>query len=263
MPGTNDPPAGLSGDVADPPERVAIENFHPLVMRKAVDEVVSVLVDAIHGGLLEPGDRFPREVDLAARLDVSRNTVNQAMARLDNAGVVTVRRGSRGGAVVVTHSVPPELLVASREREATEVTQWLQARRPIETEATLLAARRITAAELQELRRLVEMLPSLTGDDRQFMSVDLRFHAEIGRLSGNVLLAEYLDDLMRRFLVLRTQYPVGRSGFREGIDNQWRSLEALESGDEERILAATDDHIGAAEEHFLGARLPRWEPRPR
>ncbi len=233
------------------------------MIRKAVDEVVSVLVDAIHGGLVEPGDRFPREVDLAARLDVSRNTVNQAMARLEMAGVVSVRRGSHGGAVVVSHSVPPELLIDTPNGDETEVTQWLQARRPIETQATLLAARRITDAQLAELRRLVEKLPSLVDDDRQFMSVDLRFHAEIGRISGNVLLAGYLDDLMRRFLVLRTQYPVGRSGFKEGIENQWASLEALESRDEQRILDATDDHIGAAEEHFLGSRLPRWEPHER
>lgn len=254
------PPDEDPSEERQPSPRASVEIFQPLVMRKAVDEVMSVLVDAIHGGLIEPGDRFPREVDLAARLDVSRNTVNQAMARLEHAGVVSVRRGSQGGAVVISHSVPPELLV-SDDGEETEVNQWLYARRPIETQATLLAARRVTDEQLADLRRLVEMLPALVDDDRQFMSVDLRFHAELGRLSGNALLATYLDDLMRRFLVLRTRYPVGRSGFKEGIDNQRMSMDALESRDEQRVLDVTDAHIGAAEEHFLGSRLPRWEPR--
>jgi DNA-binding FadR family transcriptional regulator len=81
--------------------RVSVEIFQPLVIRRAVDEVVSVLVDAIHGRLLEPGDRLPREVDLAERLAVSRNTVNQPTARLERAGVVSVRRGPHGGTVVI------------------------------------------------------------------------------------------------------------------------------------------------------------------
>lgn len=248
--------------VPDAPPRASADLFSPLVLRKAVDEVVSVLVDAIHGGAIQPGERFPREVDLAARLDVSRNTVNQAMARLERAGVVTIRRGSRGGAIVVGHSVPAELLTSSPDSEPTEVSQWLQARRPIETQATLLAAERITADDRAELRALVDRLESLVGDEEQFMSVDLRFHAEIGRLSGNAMLEQYLDDLMRRFLVMRSHYPVGHARFKEGIANQRQSMEALEQGDRQAILDATDEHLGAVEQHFLGRRLPRWEPLP-
>ncbi len=240
-----------------PATRAAVEIFRPLVLRKAVDEVVSVLVDAIHGGAVGPGERFPREVDLAKRLDVSRNTISQAMARLEQAGVVTIRRGSRGGAVVQSHSVPPELLMPSPDGETTEVAQWLEARRVIETEATLLAAPRLTEADIASLRGLVDELELLVGNDAEFMTVDLRFHAEVGRLSGNALLAQYLDDLMRRFLVLRTHYAVGRADFAQGIANQKRSLAALESRDRQQILDATDEHLGAVEDHFLGRRLRR------
>jgi GntR family transcriptional repressor for pyruvate dehydrogenase complex len=241
-------------------ERVSIDLFGPLVMRKAVDEVVSVLVDAIHGGLLEPGDRFPKEADLAARLDVSRNTINQAMARLQRAGVVSVRRGALGGATVISHSVPSELLMRTTSEEPAEVAQWCEARRPAEMQATLLAAGRLNEHRLRTLRQLVRKLHSLVGDERQFTAVDLRFHAQIGRMSGNALLAEYLDGLMRHFLILRTQFPVGRVGLKRAIENQERSYEALASGDEQQIIAATDQHIGSVEEHFLGRRLPLWLP---
>jgi GntR family transcriptional repressor for pyruvate dehydrogenase complex len=254
----------MSGPQGDGPangeaKRVSVEIFQPLVIRRAVDEVVSVLVDAIHGGLLEPGDRFPREVDLAERLAVSRNTVNQAIARLERAGVVSVRRGPHGGTVVISHRVPADLLVASPQSEPTEIEQWVQARRPIETKATLLAAERMTRADLKELHRLTEMLPALLDDDEQFLPVDLRFHVEVGRISGNALIAAYMDDLMRRFLVLCTRYPVGHTNLEQAVRNQRQSIEAFESGDVEQMLDACDQHCASTEEHFLGFRLPRWE----
>jgi GntR family transcriptional repressor for pyruvate dehydrogenase complex len=258
------PGSPMSGSSVDAPidgetKRVSVEIFQPLVIRRAVDEVVSVLVDAIHGGLLEPGDRFPREVDLAERLAVSRNTVNQAIARLERAGVVSVRRGARGGAVVISHRVPADLLAASPQSEPTEIEQWVHARRPIETKATMLAAERMTKADLKELRRLTEMLPALLADDEQFLAVDLRFHVEIGRITGNSLIASYLDDLMRRFLVLCTRYPVGHTNLEQGIRNQRQSLDAFESGNVARMLDACDQHCASTEEHFLGYRLPRWQ----
>jgi DNA-binding GntR family transcriptional regulator len=116
----------------------------------------------------------------------------------------------------------------------------------------------MTKADLKELRRLTEMLPPLAGDDEQFLAVDLRFHVEIGRISGNALLASYMDDLMRRFLVIRMRYPVGHTNLDQGLRNQWQSLEAFESRDVATILDACDQHFGSNEEHFLGFRLPRW-----
>ena len=41
-----------------------------------------------------PGDRLPSEVSLAARFDVNRHTVRRAIADLQDAGLVHVRRGA-------------------------------------------------------------------------------------------------------------------------------------------------------------------------
>jgi GntR family transcriptional regulator, transcriptional repressor for pyruvate dehydrogenase complex len=238
--------------------RVSPDIFHPLRIRKAVDEVVSVLVDAIHGGLLEPGDRLPRVADVAARLEVSRNTVAEAIARLEQAGVVSVRRGNRGGILVESHSVPPGLL--AEDAESPEIFHVLQARRPLETQATLLAAKHATEADFQELRRLVSLLPGLVRSPHEFIAVDFKFHVALGRLSRNSIIGDHMDDLFRRFTLLRSQYPVGAIDLERGVQNQVLSLAALEAGEETRILDAVDEHLGSVEEHFLASRLPRWEP---
>jgi len=239
-------------------ERVPVSVFRPLKIRKAVDEVISVIVDALHSGMIEPGQRLPREADMAKQLDVSRNTVSDALARLESAGVVTIRRGKHGGASVLTRSIPRTLLLG--DREPTEIVQLLQARRPLELQATLLTAEHASDEQIAELRRLVSLLDELLADPDEFIAVDLQFHAMLGSTSGNALLGTFLEDLFRRLLALRMQYPRGRLSLDVALGNQRLSLAAIESRDPARIVAATEEHLGSVEEHYLGGRLDAWYP---
>lgn len=238
--------------------RVEAEVFRPLKLRKAVDEVISVIVDALHAGLIEPGERLPREADMAKRMEVSRNTVSEALARLEAAGVVTIRRGKHGGALVLTRSIPRSLLLG--DREPPEIAQMLQVRRPLEMQATLMTAEHANDDQLAELRRLVSMLGDLMETADEFIAVDLQFHAMLGVTSGNELLAFYLEDLFRRMLALRIQYPRGRLALDVALENQEISMDAIESRDPVRIVEATELHLGRVEEHYLGVRLEAWLP---
>jgi DNA-binding FadR family transcriptional regulator len=240
-------------------ERVDAGVFRPLKIRKAVDEVISVIVDALHSGLIEPGQRLPREADMAERLEVSRNTVSEALARLEAAGVVTIRRGKHGGALVLTRSIPRSLLLG--DRVPTEIVQLLQVRRPLEMQATLLTVEHASESEIDDLRRVVSMLHELMDDPEEFIAVDLQFHAMLGATSGNELLASYMEDLFRRMLALRVQYPRGRLDLDVALENQRLSMAAIESGDLSQVISATAEHLGRVEEHYLGGRLPAWLPR--
>ena len=60
----------------------------------AVDACVRQLEGAILGGSLLPGGKLPAERKLAGTLGVNRVTVRSALARLETAGLVTVRQGS-------------------------------------------------------------------------------------------------------------------------------------------------------------------------
>src|SRR5262249_6487237 len=71
--------------------------FKPVQLRKAADEVLAALIDAIRGGLYRPGDLLPRERDLAEQLEVSRTVVRSAIDTLRQAEVLSVQRGRRGG----------------------------------------------------------------------------------------------------------------------------------------------------------------------
>ena len=74
---------------------------------------------AIADGEAKPGDRLPPARDLAAVLDVNRNTVLRALRDLRDEGLLEFRRG-RG--VTVT-AIPPKGEIHERARELVEVAQ--------------------------------------------------------------------------------------------------------------------------------------------
>ena len=67
------------------------------VRKIAVHElVVNRLRRAIHLGDYLPGDRLPSERDIADRLEVSRESVREAIRVLESEGYVVSRRGAIG-----------------------------------------------------------------------------------------------------------------------------------------------------------------------
>lgn len=229
--------------------------FAPITLRKAADEVVTVLLDAIHGGVYQPGDRLPRERDLAERLEVSRATLREAIDRLAQAGLLSVKRGNNGGAVVLKRVADTALLgdVASGP---TEVRAILETRRPLEMAAALLACQHATEADFSDLERLVEQLAEVAErDPDEAWAVDVQFHLRLAEASHNPLLAEMIKEVFRRYRAIRVQYPVGRIELGPAVTNQREALAAIRSRDPIRASAAMEEHLGVVEEHFFGRRI--------
>lgn len=72
----------------------------PLPSSSVAESVARRLTDAIHLGLLEPGEQLPSESALAAQLGVSTVTLREALATMRVLGLVETRRGRNGGSFV-------------------------------------------------------------------------------------------------------------------------------------------------------------------
>jgi GntR family transcriptional regulator, transcriptional repressor for pyruvate dehydrogenase complex len=232
-----------------------VEAFRPLRVKKAAEEVIAVIVDAIRGGLYEPGERLPRERDLAASLKVSRAVVREAVGVLERAGIVTVRRGTTGGIFVATRWIPQEVLEAIEGESYASMRELLETRRILETHAAVLAGAGRTDDDIEALRRLVDMLPDLMEDPVEFVAVDMRFHVRLAEASANEVLAGYVRDFMARFSTRRAQYPVGHIGLERALDNQRDTFDAIVSANPSRIAQSIDRHLADPEIHFLGHHL--------
>ncbi|MFJ4953228.1 FadR/GntR family transcriptional regulator [Streptomyces sp. NPDC088760] len=159
------------------------------------DEAIEKIKDMIVSGALRPGDRLPKESELAAELGLSRNSLREAVRALSLIRILDVRQGD--GTYVT--SLDPQLLleamsfVVDFHRDDT-VLEFLAVRRILEPAATALAASRIREDELDALSAQLDELgaePSV----EQLVAADLEFHRSIVRSAGNSVLCSLLDGL--------------------------------------------------------------------
>lgn len=159
------------------------------------DEAIEKIKGMIVSGELRPGDRLPREPDLAERLGLSRNSLREAVKALSVIRVLDVRQGD---GTYVTSLEPGPLLdalsfVVDFHRDDT-VLEFLEVRRILEPAATALAAVRMTREQVDDLRALLAELGDDPGVDA-LVANDLEFHRRIAAGSGNTVLCSLIDGL--------------------------------------------------------------------
>ncbi|MEV6103644.1 FadR/GntR family transcriptional regulator [Streptomyces sp. NPDC051940] len=159
------------------------------------DEAIEKIKGMIVSGALRPGDRLPKESELAAELGLSRNSLREAVRALALIRILDVRQGD--GTYVT--SLDAQLLleamsfVVDFHRDDT-VLELLAVRRILEPAATALASIAIAEDELDALDAELTALgesPSV----EELVRCDLEFHRRIVRASGNSVLASLLDGL--------------------------------------------------------------------
>lgn len=241
--------------VADRSDR-GLSEFHPVRVRKAPEEVVAVLIDALRAGLYAPGDLLPRERDLAERLAVSRLVVREAIEMLRAEGIVSTRRGRSGGTVVDSFDNLTRLQASLHTETRASIRAVLEYRRPLELTAGLLAARRASDDDLAAMWSLVDDLEATVGGSHaEMLHTDVRFHVQVAELSGNALLRRSLSSTLAELILVREHFPIGHVDMAQAVENQRVLLRAISGRDEAVIVDAVEDHLGALEDILLGVRL--------
>jgi GntR family transcriptional repressor for pyruvate dehydrogenase complex len=159
------------------------------------DEAIDHIKEMIVSGELRPGDRLPREADLAERLGLSRNSLREAVRALALIQVLDVRQGD---GTYVTSLEPPLLLeamsfVVDFHRDDT-VLQFLEVRRILEPAATAMAAQQMSDQQVAGLAQVLDALDDDAGVDA-LVANDLEFHRRIAAGAGNAVLTSLLESL--------------------------------------------------------------------
>jgi GntR family transcriptional repressor for pyruvate dehydrogenase complex len=254
----SEPTVSVANSVADSAEPNGGAVFRPLYLRRAADEVVAVIVDAIRGGAYAVGDALPKERELAEQLGVSRPVIAQAIATLRNAGIVTSRRGARGGTFVTSVDALSSVMRGLRGPMRDNIRAILETRRGLELTAGLLAAQHATDEQLAELSALADELETAVKDRRptaETWDIDIRFHQHVATVSGNRPLARFLNLILDDLTHTREEFPFGHVARDTAVRNQRAHADALVRRDPRLIVEAVDRHLASLEEVYLGERL--------
>lgn len=219
--------------------------------RRIYEDVVHYIHSLITSGRLGPGDKVPPERRLAEELQVSRNSVREAIRALSENGVLT----SRQGAGTFICSIEYDSLVASLANVVNDQRERLEDifefRKVVEPSVAALAARRITPDQLVELKVLITEQQSQIAEGNAEGLHDAEFHMAIASASGNTVFREVIDILNKRFSDVRSQGLLSLKRSRESVAGHQRILEALEKADESAAFKAMEDHLQRVEENVF------------
>lgn len=211
---------------------------------------IRMLIES-HG--YEPGVRLPAERELAELLKVSRPTVREALIALEVIGFIQIRMGS--GVYLSPHKRS-----AGTTKKAAKVKadmspfQLLEARRLVESEIAALAAISRTSEQVRELRAAIRDMESRAKSGQDPLVADHRFHLLVSQSSGNLVMANLVDQLFTArlgvlFSRLSTYFDTGNS-WKEAIREHKAVLKAIQAQDPDAAREAMREHMDNAYRRF-------------
>ncbi len=201
------------------------------------------LLEEIRLGRLQPGTRL-REIELAARLGISRTPVREAIRQLESDGLVV--HLPRQGATV-------------RTLEYSEIMELYEMRTVLEGTAARLAARAASEVELAELRGLNDEL-SQAGNGQDAYELNRLFHLTLLDAAKNRFLIKAANALQKTLLILGPTTLIEPQRAKQAVAEHELILTALETRDEVRAEVVMREHIEAA--HAARLRSLRGRERP-
>lgn len=238
------------------------------------DEAILKIKDMIVSGELGPGERLPKENELAATLGLSRSSLREAVRALSLVRILDVRQGD--GTYVT--SLAPSLLLEAMGfvidfHQDDSVLYFLEVRRVLEPYAVSLMARSATPDQTHHLRHIIDQASSAQSTE-QFMESDRTFHQALGSYCGNPVLTSLIESISGPTYRARTWRAMTEpDALRRTVREHRGIVEAIEAHQADVAAARATVHIAGLEDWLRGA-LPnaartrrssakgrvRWEP---
>lgn len=174
--------------------------FKPVNSTRPAEAIQAQIRKLIASRKLKQGDRLPTERELSEQLEVSRNTVRQAIRSLADGGLLEVKKGATGGAfirggggdAVRAGMIDLYSLGTIQPAHLTEV------RLLIGVEVVRLACARGSEEELLELEGNVALADAAAkaGDAPLRTRINLEFYRILARMTHNPMLEIVTDAVM-------------------------------------------------------------------
>lgn len=164
--------------------------FQPVTPEKIAAAIVRQIESLILRGVLRPGERLPAERDLAARLEVSRPTLREALAELEEAGLIETRPGAGAYVAEALGSAFAPPLVALFGRQEQALFDYITFRKDLEGMAAERAARFGSDTDLKVIGAIFARMETAHGkrSPREEAELDADFHMAITEAAHNVVM---------------------------------------------------------------------------
>jgi GntR family transcriptional repressor for pyruvate dehydrogenase complex len=220
------------------------------------DRVFGVLCEHIVSGRYAPGEKLPTQRALAADLGVNIGPVREAVKRLEQLRLVTVRHGDAmrvadWRATSGLEAAAP-LLFRPDGFDPQALKALMEARRVMLSQSAGFAAERRSDEQAAELERLADRIAQSAADPAAVQALDFAFFAELIDAAGNLVFSLVMNSIRHLYLENAGLFSALVERPDELAPLYGRAARAVTAGNAARAARAVDALAALQEERVAG-----------
>jgi GntR family transcriptional regulator, transcriptional repressor for pyruvate dehydrogenase complex len=232
--------------------------FQKARKNRIYQDVVDQIEEAILDGKLHVGDTLPPERDLMEKFETSRGTLREALRVLEQKGLIEIRLGTNGGAVIkglTTEKISENLALLIRFQQVS-LEHLAEFREGVEGNVVALAAMRATPSDIRQLRLLLEEARRYKengiGYQDAFIRVDELLHQALARISQNPMYTSILQTLHENIHPYFENFlPREPHMIAENFSDLCDIVQAVEDGDAPKARKLAQQHVRRFNQYMI------------
>ena len=222
--------------------------FKKAKQNRVFQDVVEQIQDAIINGKLEPGAKLPPERELKDMFNTSRGTLREALRVLEQKGLIEIKLGVSGGAIVKHIDAEPivESLALLIRSGGVSLEHLAEFRIKIEGSIVELAALQATKKDITELETLFNQAKVYyeNKDWENFLKTDEKMHTYIGTMTRNPVfqfVQKSIHDNIHRYYA--EYLPMNKKRSLENLTDFEKIIDAMKVNDAKTASTIIMDHV--------------------
>jgi len=217
---------------------------------RVFQNVAGQIEDAILEQKYIPGNKLPPEREMTEMLGVSRGTLREALRALEQKGLIEIKLGSGGGAVVKslgTDQISQSLGLLIRHQKVS-LDHLAEFREGVEGNVAGLAAIRSGKADIRQLNKLLDEAKNYLDEGsskwEEFVQVDEKMHIALSRIAQNPIYMSVLrmvHDNIHRYYV--TFLPKEEAVLKKNYQDLCGIVKAVEQGQANEARSLAMHHV--------------------
>lgn len=227
--------------------------FEPVQQEKLSHSVIRQIEGLILRGILRPGERLPSERELSERMNVSRPSLREALADLQERGLLASKAGAGVYVADVLGSAFSPALVKLFATHDKAVFDYLSFRRDMEGLAAERAARLASDTDLKVINTIFKKMEIAhqKRNPADEAHLDANFHLSIIEASHNVIMLHMMRsmyELLREGVFYNRTVMFKQRMTRDTLLDHHRKInDALQRRDPAAARAAIELHLSFVE----------------
>ncbi len=226
-----------------------LDPFTEIDVPKISDLIIRQILNLMHNGALQPGDKLPSELQLQKSLGVAKQQLKAAFKKLELYGVLETKPQSGSFIANMESKILCGLISNILDIEDTlDPVSVMDTRMVLELRAVELAADRMTEQELDSVKKANDIFLSKSRIEKRAIEDDIYFHLEIVKYSHSTALIALFSFITRQIVDIWKQMDVfskdkTRKRIKETYSEHVQIIKYLEKRDVSGSVEAMRIHL--------------------